>query len=227
MYRALPLLAALAIAASAPAAASVARAVEFEEKVAASDAIVHARVVDSVSAWDASRRFIVTHSTIEVEKALKGTPARRITLVTPGGTVDGIRQETIGVPRLAPGMEKVVFVRESSAGATVAFFDQGVYDIQRDGRGRPTVRPTATALVTIDPASGVASSSASEPPMPLAEFERRVQRASLLEEHRAEAATPVEPSTVQTFVREHWKLIAAAGLALVLAMIPLILRMRS
>lgn len=205
----------------------MARAVKFEEKVAAADAIVQARVVDSASTWDSSRRFIVTHTTVEVDKALKGSPSRRLTLVTPGGSVDGIRQETIGVPRLGPGEEKVLFVRESGAGATVAFFDQGVYDIQRDGRGRPTVRPVASALVTIDPTSGVASSSASEPPMPLAEFERRVQRASLLEEHRAEAATPVEPSAVRTFLREHWKLLAAAGLALVLAIIPLVLRLRS
>jgi hypothetical protein len=159
--------------AAAQANASVARAVGFQEKVDAADAIVLGKVVSTETGWDPSRRWIVTRSTLQVEKALKGTPASQLTVVTPGGSIDGIRQETIGVPSFTPGDEHVVFVRSTANGPTVAFFEQGVFDVTRDGRGRPIIEPIASELVLVDDQTGRAAAPDSTA-LTLEAFERKV-----------------------------------------------------
>lgn len=217
------------VALFAPAAsASVARAVPFEEKVDAADAIVLGRIVSTSSAWDATGRWIVTRSTLQVEKAIKGTPAPEITLVTPGGSVDGVRQETVGVPSFAPGDEHVVFVRSTPAGPTVAFFEQGLLDVTRDGRGNITVEPAATDLLLIDRGAVRAAASVATAPESLASFERRVSVASRASAQRRldmAAGAAVEPdagSALSRFAREHRMLLAALSTALLLALAALL-----
>jgi hypothetical protein len=213
---------AVALLASVPASASVARAVPFEEKVGAADAIVLGKVVATESAWDPSHKFIVTRSTFQVEKALKGTPAPQLTLVTPGGSVDGIRQETIGVPSFDEGDERVVFVRSSKSGPTVAFFDQGVYDVKRDSFGAVMVEPAASELVLVDTKSVRAASAAAPAPETLADFERRVGRAmrdverARLEMAAGAAAEPGGAGALSAFARENRVLLLLATLAVLL-----------
>lgn len=227
----------LGLALALPASGSVARSVSFEEKVAAADSIVLGKIVSTGSQWDPSRRWIVTHSTIQVEQALKGAPAPQVTIVTPGGTVDGVRQETIGVPSFSAGDERVVFLRQSTAGPTVAFFDQGVYEVTRDGRGRAMIAPMASGLVLVDSATAKATLSESSAPMSIDEFQGRVQR-SLREgarrmemrsiaERQAEAPATDWRAGLSRFAREQWKILALAGLGLLLALVPVVLRNRS
>lgn len=218
---------------ASPSIASIARSVSFDEKVGASDAIVLGRVVASESRWDAERRWILTYSTFEVERALKGTPAPRLTLVTPGGTADGIRQETIGSPVLNPGDERVIFVRGTSAGPTVAFLDQGVYAVERDARGRKIVRAAAPSVVTIDAVTGKAATAEPSGALSIDEFETRVQ-ASIRRDGapaRMAAARPAEKAgwrdELTAFARDQWKVLLLAGVGILLALIPLLLRLRS
>ncbi|HWW62471.1 MAG TPA: hypothetical protein VN181_13950, partial [Thermoanaerobaculia bacterium] len=153
--------------------ASVARAVPFDEKVETSDSIILGKCTRTQSQWDGERRWIVTYSTFAIEKALKGVPVAELTVVTPGGSVDGIRQESIGIPAFREGDENVIFVRNTAAGPTVSFASQGAYDVVHEGNER-IVQPVPSQSVVIDTQRGVAV--APEEPRPLGQFETEVRQ---------------------------------------------------
>jgi hypothetical protein len=160
---------------SHPAVASLARAISFDEKVAAADQIFLGRVIRTHSAFDSSGRWIVTYSTFQVERNFKGGPEGEVTLVTPGGRVGSLHQETVGVPSFGAGESNIVFVRRAEPGATVLYFDQGAYRVDTDGSGETIVRPVPSELVLLDPSSGKAGSTADEGVRTLEEFERAVR----------------------------------------------------
>ena len=156
--------------------ATISRSISFEEKVDGAAAVVLAKVVKNESRWDPSKRWILTYTTLKVDRALKGQPMQNsdLTVVTPGGEVDGIRQETIGAPAFEPGEEQVVFVANSKLGPTVAFMEQGAYDVQTDARGEKMIIPTASDSVVMDQQRGMAAPG--EAPRSLNQFERAVKQ---------------------------------------------------
>jgi len=178
----LTLAAALALA-PVTAQATISQAMQFDVKVEKAAAIVLGKVVSQQSGWDASNTRILTRTTFQVEKTLKGGAAQQITLVTPGGAVGDIAQEYVGVPRFAQGEEHVVFVRNTSAGPTVLYFEQGAYRIAETDRGERMVHPLVSSAVLVDTQRGIAV--APEHPRTLREFEGEV-RASVgrLQAHR-------------------------------------------
>lgn len=153
--------------------ATISRAVEFEEKVEGAASIVVGKVIAQESRWDASRNWILTYSTFAVEKTLKGQPAQQITIVTPGGTVGNMTQDVVGVPKFRQGEENVVFVRNSQAGPTVAFLEQGNYKVRSNERGDRIVEPAVSAAVLVDTGRGTAV--APEGARQMREFERDVR----------------------------------------------------
>jgi hypothetical protein len=165
------LTAALAVCAI-PAHATISRAMSFDEKVDHANAIILGKVISQQSQWDESRRWILTYSTFEVEKSFKGAQARQMTIVTPGGRVGDLYQDTVGIPKFQQGGEHVLFVRSSQAGPTVLYFDQGAYDVVTV-RGERFVKPAVSAAVLIDTQRGMAV--APEGMRPLREFESSVR----------------------------------------------------
>lgn len=165
-------LAAALLLASSPATASVARAVQFDQKVEKADQIILGKCTSTKSAWDPTGKFIVTYSTFQVEKAFKGPQVPEVTLVTPGGQVGSVRQETVGVPTFVRGDQNVLFVKQSAAGPTVMYFDQGAYKVAKEGR-ELKIAPVATNLVLIDSQTGKVSGQ--EPVRSLNEFEGEVR----------------------------------------------------
>src|SRR5438046_1724310 len=111
-----------AVLLATPLHATITRAVAFDRKVDDAQSIILGTCVSQESRWDSAHRFIVTYSTFDVEKTLKGFPAQRVTIVTPGGTVGSIHQDTIGVPRFRENEQHVVFVRDTRSGPTVLYF---------------------------------------------------------------------------------------------------------
>src|SRR3954467_10524562 len=83
---------------SSTASATVAQAVSFDEKVDNAAGIVLGKVVGTRSQTAPRGRWIVTYSTIRVEKAMKGQPSSEVTIVMPGGHVGNLNQSTIGIP---------------------------------------------------------------------------------------------------------------------------------
>lgn len=153
--------------------ATISRVVKFDEKVDQAASIIVGRVVSQESSWDANRQRILTRSKIAVEKTLKGSPAREITIVTPGGTVGDIAQDYVGVPRFQTGDENVVFVRETGAGPTVLFFDQGAYRVAKNDSGERIVMPLVSSAVLGDVQRGAAA--APESARTLRDFEQSVR----------------------------------------------------
>jgi len=165
---------AAAVLLSAPAAhASTAVAASFDDKVGHATAIVLGKCLRQESRFEPSGRWIVTYSTFQIEKAMKGSVAPEMTLVTPGGQVGAIHQETIGIPAFHPGAENVIFVKDSSLGPTVLYFDQGAYDVTTDDRGERIVTPVLSNLVKVDTQRGMAVAP-NDVPRSLPQFERDV-----------------------------------------------------
>lgn len=155
--------------------ATISRAVSFDEKVENSVSVIAGKCVRTESRWDPSGRFILTYATFEVEKALKGQPAREMTIVVPGGKVGNIHQSAAGIPSFEVGDENVLFVRDSAAGPTVLFFDQGTYRLTSDERGNRMVTPAVTNAVHVDTQRGLVVPD--ETPRTLQQFERQIRDA--------------------------------------------------
>lgn len=166
-------LAALLLIIPLTAEATISRAVQFEEKVDRAAGIVVGKCIAQTSRWDSAHNWILTYSTFRIEKTLKGAPAQEITIVTPGGTVDNIAQEIIGVPRFREGEEHALFVRHSQAGPTVLYLEQGDYRIVADGRGERMVEAAVSSAVLVDTGRGTAVTP--EPPRTLRAFESSVR----------------------------------------------------
>ena len=130
--------------------ASIAELATFDEKVENAAAILLGTCVRTDARWDSAHRSILTYSTFHVERVIKGSPVLgEVTIVTPGGSVDGLHQETIGIPTFRPGDERVLFVRMTKAGPTVLYFDQGTYDVHTE-RGQKIIAPAASKLIKVD-----------------------------------------------------------------------------
>jgi hypothetical protein len=205
---------------SLPAGASVMQTASFEEKVDKAASVILGKCVRQESRWDSQKRWILTYSTFAVEKAMKGSVAGEITIVTPGGSIGEIHQDTIGVPQFEVGTEKVLFVKNTSAGPTVLYFDQGAYDVVADDRGRRIVAPMATDAVTVDETRG--KGVAAEAARPVEEFETAVRQAERSVKQRVEMdlvasreAAERENSLTSVLLRNRALVaLALAGLAL-------------
>ena len=195
------------------------KAATFDQKVENAAAIVLGKAVKKESRWDAEHRFILTYTTFRIEKSIKGLPAQQeITIVTPGGVVGDVHQDTVGVPEFSEGNEHVLFLRNTDEGPTVLFFDQGAYDVETE-RGQKIVKPVASDAVTIDTQRGVAVTP--EEPRSLERFERDVREAenrllvNRMEMMRKQRAAQEPPSMWTTIARNRYLiLLAIIGIAL-------------
>lgn len=151
-----PLLTLLLLLLPVEAGATISRAVSFDEKVENAASIVLGRVIRQESRWDPAKKWILTYSTFQVEKSLKGAAAGQITIVTPGGRVDNVAQDVIGIPRFREGEEHVLFVRNSQVGPTVLYFEQGAYQVTDGERGDRVVTPLVSNAVLVDTQRGAA-----------------------------------------------------------------------
>jgi hypothetical protein len=167
-------LAVSAVFLAVPAArASMAAAATFDDKVAHATSIILGKCVRQEARFDPTGRWIVTYSTFQIEKTMKGNALPEMTIVTPGGQVGGVHQSTIGIPAFREGAENVVFLKDTKLGPTVLYFDQGAYDVMTDDRGEKIVSPVPSNLVKIDTQRGMAVAP-NDAPRSLSDFEREV-----------------------------------------------------
>ena len=217
MTRKVLALAAFLLLVPVTASATIAQAVKFEDKVENAAAIIVGECVAQRSQWDAARNWILTYSTFRIEKTLKGVPAQEITIVTPGGVVDNIAQEIIGVPRFREGEKHALFVRHSQAGPTVLYLEQGDYRVVTE-RGEQIVQPAVSSAVLVDTGRGTAVTP--EQPRRLRDFEgavretirrREAMRMELIERQKRESAS------LRTQLRRNRELLALALIGALLA----------
>lgn len=111
-------LAALAFAAAAGTAlGSLAVPVSVEHLARTSDAVVRGKVESVTSKKTADGRRIVTYAEIVPTGVWRGTAPAKVTVVVPGGEVDGMGQRTFGAPTFTKGEDVVVFLFRPKDGA--------------------------------------------------------------------------------------------------------------
>jgi hypothetical protein len=161
---------------AAPAGATVYVPTDFREMVTLSRFIVHGRVVDVRSDPTPDRRTIVTHVTVAIADALKGTPGEEVTFRVPGGQVGRYRRIVVGAPQFERGDEVVLFL--SARGPSIPYvfgLSQGVYRVSR-ASGRAVVLPPAI-MARGAQAERVVRGDPARRPLPLEDFARDVRTA--------------------------------------------------
>ncbi len=84
----------------------------LEELSAGADAIIVGTVGALTSQWNSNRTAIDTSVTVTVGEVLKGTLSQsRISVLIPGGNVEGVTQHVSDVPDFEPGECAVLFLK--------------------------------------------------------------------------------------------------------------------
>src|SRR5438874_2994275 len=203
---------ALTLAAVPRANATLVRAMSFDNKVEHAASIILGKCVATRAEWDAEHRWILPCSWFRVEQSMKGNAPSEITSVTPGGSVGGIHQATIGIPTFREGDENVVFTKATQLGPTVLYFDQGTYDVVANERGDKMVNPRPTGAVLVDTQRG--SAYEAEHPRALRDFQRDVRES--MERTRAQTMEMIRAQKEQQSIAGvlgHYKLLIALAVA--------------
>lgn len=130
--RLLPALLLAALAAPPPVSATTVVAMDVRALVARSTDIVVGEVTAVRPRWSADRSRIVTEVTVRVTEAVRGEAAE-LTLVQPGGELEGYRYTVEGAPVFRRGEETLLFaVRGRDGRPQVSGLSQGKFDIRRD-----------------------------------------------------------------------------------------------
>jgi hypothetical protein len=119
---------------STPARASLVMALDLTELVGRSDHIAVVDVVSVQSAWDAKHERILSTIQLDVVETWKGpaTPATRMTIVQPGGTVGDITMVVFGLSKFQPGERTLLFMRGAMGAASVVGMAQGKRPLFRE-----------------------------------------------------------------------------------------------
>jgi hypothetical protein len=149
----------------------------LEEITRKSRKIVVARCISSESRWNEKHTLILTFSKFSVSEDLKGEPTGWVTVMTVGGTVDGITQTVAGTPQFAPDEEAVLFLEgtRSSQWQPVGL-SQGRFRILKESHtGQQEVVHDLSGLELYDTSTRVTAAPRTPYRMPLESFLGRVR----------------------------------------------------
>ena len=106
------------------------RKLPLEDLAQKADTIVLGTVTQQVSTWNAQYTAIYTDVTLEVERALAGTPGEVVTLRVAGGSVDGMGMHTSNDAVFRKGERVIVFLDTSAVPSSVVGLQQGKFTVQ-------------------------------------------------------------------------------------------------
>jgi hypothetical protein len=129
------------VIASVPAHAATLVRSSVEELARGSVAVVRGRVETRACRWEGGRIF--TDVVIAPAEIWRGEVPGRVTVVVPGGALDGIGQRVVGAPSFTPGEDVVVFLARAHGDRfRVNGFGQGKYAVIGTS-ARPDLRGAA------------------------------------------------------------------------------------
>jgi len=106
-----------------------------------SEMVVHAKVVDVRSEWNAEGTFIFTHVTLAVEESFRGESPRTLTVRVPGGQVGDFVAEMHGAPKFEMDDDIVAFIGRWHDGVPmVAGYQAGLSRVEKDVLGNRILR---------------------------------------------------------------------------------------
>jgi hypothetical protein len=149
----------------------------LEEMTRRSKRIVVGRCISTESRWNGKNTLILTFSKFSVSEDLKGESGGSITVMTVGGTVNGVTQTVSGTPQFAADEEVVLFLEgtKSSQWQPVGL-SQGRFRILREsGTGQQEVVHDLSGLELYDTSTRAAAGPQKPHRMPLEIFLARVR----------------------------------------------------
>jgi hypothetical protein len=169
--------AALALGLVVPLHASVTVPATLDELASEADVVVLARVAHVETRQAAGTQRVERVVTLDVLRALKGSPGEGLALVLPGGTFGRYRTVAPGVPEVVDGEEAILFLRVSTvAGPQLVGLSQGLVRIRIDpSTGQRMVGATAAAGSD----GPIIRGAADRGPQPLARVEARIAQVIL------------------------------------------------
>jgi len=173
----------VAVLAAGPAAALVLLPADLATLAREADAIAHGRVIRVEPRRVPGRRAVERVVVFAVERAVKGEPGSRLSVVVPGGEVPPYRTVLIGAPEFAEGDEAVLFVAGAATSRPhVVGLSQGVFRVVAD--------PSSGRRVVIPPAVGGAPPRGG--PQPVVRGDPR-RRAEALDDFLARVEATLRP----------------------------------
>lgn len=133
------LCAALLLAVTLPAAASTFLAMDQDELMVSSKAVVQGKVLNIRSFWNEDRTAIVTEASVEVTDLVVGDAPAVVTVRTFGGEVGNYRLEAHGFPTFAAGQEVLLYLAEDGNAYRVSGYRQGHYRLRDGAKGKIAV----------------------------------------------------------------------------------------
>jgi hypothetical protein len=169
--------AALALGLVVPLHASVTIPATLDELAAEADLVVLARVAHVATRQAAATQRVERVVTLDVVRALKGSPGEALAIVLPGGTFGRYRTIAPGVPEVFAGEEAVLFLRASGvAGPQLVGLSQGLLRVRVDPVTGERMVGATTAAGTDGP---IVRGAADRGPQPLSSVEARIARVVL------------------------------------------------
>jgi len=149
----------------------------LEELAQRSQKIVVGRCLSTESRWNEKNTLILTFSQFAVSEDLKGQSNGSVTVMTVGGTVNGITQTVSGSPQFSPGEEAVLFLEPTKLSHWQPVgLSQGKFLIVKNSRsGEKEVVNNLTGLELYDTSARTLSVQQRSNRMPLEGFLARVR----------------------------------------------------
>jgi len=152
--------------------ASTLQQLSLDDMIRQSTAIVRGKTQLAYSAFRGP--LIYTHYTLQVTETLKGTPAKQLDMVVPGGISNARRQSFAGAPTLTNGQDYVLFLWTSKNGLTqVIGLSQGLFRVTGNSSGQLIVVRAASNELMLNAAGEPVKDSDFQ--MPLADLHTRIQ----------------------------------------------------
>ena len=154
--------------------ATTVKQLSLEQMVHGSHRIMLGRPVSQETYWNKNRTRIYTATRFAVMEDLKGESRGTATVVTVGGTVDGMTLAVSGTPTFRVNEEVLLFLEAGKSGHWILMgLSQGMFRITADHRGVRTAHHASSGLHLIP---GSPESSTQTPIPNRVELERLLSR---------------------------------------------------
>lgn len=134
-----PMLTAVALLAALPLCASTFVAMDEEELLASSAAVVEGRVLDVRSFWNDDRTAIVSEARVLVDELVAGEAPNVVVVRTFGGEVGDLAIVAHGFPTFQSGEQVLLYLSQDGEGYRVTGYRLGQYSIRDTPKGRLAV----------------------------------------------------------------------------------------
>ena len=127
--------------------ATTVKRLSLEQMVRGAHRIMLGRRVSQETYWNKARTRIYTATQFAVTEDLKGDFRETATVVTVGGTIDGMTLVVSGTPRFREREEVLLFLEAGKSGNWILMgLSQGTFRITADRRGVRTARHASSGL---------------------------------------------------------------------------------